>query len=193
MAVLRSLTCAAVILSLLQENSLSNSMPHRVKCRTKAANHVSRSLETWKMIKIIYQSQTLWTNRISDIIPNSVSTWIWAMCNLPSNMKSSSHKTLKTSLLFWKPLQVQNLKRKSVGTWHIIYPLCPPPNCAHRHCHWTVSATYAFSGIEKSYFYQIYIQFFDEKPPGRRLWSMAEKGQSAWGRLSRHVDTTDLN
>ena len=124
---------------------------------------------------------------------NSVSTWTWAMCNLPSNMKSSSHKTLKTSLLFWKPLQVQNLKRKSVGTWHIIYPLCPPPNCAHRHCHWTVSATYAFSGIEKSYFYQIYIQFFDEKPPGRRLWSMAEKGQSAWGRLSRHVDTTDLN
>jgi len=44
------------------------------------------------------------------------------MCNLPSNMKSSSHKTWQTSLLFLKPLQIQNLKRKSGGTWHIISP-----------------------------------------------------------------------
>jgi len=30
MAVVLSLTCAAVIISLLQENNLSNSIPHRV-------------------------------------------------------------------------------------------------------------------------------------------------------------------
>ena len=44
MVVLWSLTCAAVILSLLQENNFSNSIPHRVKCRTKAVNHLSQSL-----------------------------------------------------------------------------------------------------------------------------------------------------
>jgi len=38
MAVLWSHTCAAVILSLLQENNLSNSIPHRVKCRTAEVN-----------------------------------------------------------------------------------------------------------------------------------------------------------
>jgi len=48
-----SLTCAAVILSLFQENNLSNSIPHRVKCRTEAVNILSRSLETCKMLKII--------------------------------------------------------------------------------------------------------------------------------------------
>ena len=40
------LTCAALILLLLQENNLSNSIPHRVKCRTKAVNHLLWSLET---------------------------------------------------------------------------------------------------------------------------------------------------
>jgi len=35
MTVLWSLTCAAVILSLLQENNLFNSIPHKVKCRVK--------------------------------------------------------------------------------------------------------------------------------------------------------------
>jgi len=64
-----------------------------------------------------------------------------AMCNLPSNMKSSSHKTWQTSLLFLKPLQIQNLKRKKVGEQGILYPPtwksggtrppCSPPNCAH--------------------------------------------------------------
>jgi len=192
MAVLRSLTCAAVILSLLQENNLSKSMPHRVKCRTKAVNHVSRSLETWKMIKIIYQSQNLWTNRISDTTPNSVSTWTWAMCNLPSNMKSSSHKTWKTSLLFWKPLRVQNVKRKSVGTWHIISPVSTtklrpsalPLNCISNIC---------FLWYRKILFLQNIHPFPDEKTPRRRLWSMVEKGQSAWRRLSRHVNTPDFN
>jgi len=53
MVVLWSLTRAAVMLSLLQENNFSNSIPHRVKCQTKAVNHLSRSLETWKMLKII--------------------------------------------------------------------------------------------------------------------------------------------
>ena len=46
MAVLWSLTCAAVILSLLQENNLSDSIPHREKRRTEAVNHLSRSVET---------------------------------------------------------------------------------------------------------------------------------------------------
>jgi len=46
MAVLWFLTCAAVVLSLLQENNLSNSIPHRVKSRTEAVKHLSRSLET---------------------------------------------------------------------------------------------------------------------------------------------------
>jgi len=38
MAVLWSLTCAAVILSLLHENNLSSNIPHRVKCRTAVVN-----------------------------------------------------------------------------------------------------------------------------------------------------------
>ena len=46
MAVLWSLTCAAVKLSLFQENKLSNSIPHRVKCPTEAVNHLSWSLKT---------------------------------------------------------------------------------------------------------------------------------------------------
>jgi len=46
MAVLWSLTCAAVMLPLLQESNLSNRIPHRVKSRTEAVEHLSRSLET---------------------------------------------------------------------------------------------------------------------------------------------------
>ena len=38
-----------------------------------------------------------------------------AMYDLPSSMKSSSQKTWKTSLLFLKPLQMLNLKRKKCG------------------------------------------------------------------------------
>ena len=63
------------------------------------------------------------------------------MCGLPSIMKSSSHKTWQTSLLFLKPLQTQNLKRKKWGdmTYYVLpsekmrgtRPPCPPPNCAH--------------------------------------------------------------
>jgi len=53
MAVLWSLTCATVILSLLQENNVSNSIPHKVKCWKEAVKHLLRSLETWKMLKII--------------------------------------------------------------------------------------------------------------------------------------------
>jgi len=53
MAVLWPLTCAAVILSQLQENNLSNSMPRRVKCRTEAVKHLSWSPETWKILKSI--------------------------------------------------------------------------------------------------------------------------------------------
>jgi len=59
---------------------------------------------------------------------------------LPSNLKSSLHKTWQTLLLFLKPLQIQTLKRKSWGTWDIISPTWKsggtrppysPPNCAH--------------------------------------------------------------
>jgi len=46
-----------------------------------------------------------------------------AMFGLPSNMKSSSHKTWQTSLLFFKTFQMQNLKRKKWGGYGI---LCPP-------------------------------------------------------------------
>jgi len=59
MAVLWSLTCAAVILSLLQENNLSNSIPHRGKCRTEAVKRLSRSLKTWKLLKIIFSKLKL--------------------------------------------------------------------------------------------------------------------------------------
>jgi len=53
MAVLWSLTCTAVIISLLQENSLSDNIPHRGKCLTEAVKPLWRSLQTWKMLKII--------------------------------------------------------------------------------------------------------------------------------------------
>ena len=139
MAVLWSLTCAAVKLSLFHENNLSNTISHRVKSRTEAVNHLSRSLETWKMLKIILSKLKFQNTRISDTTPNSVLTSTW-LC-VTSNMKSSTHKTWQTSLLFLKPLQIQNLKRKTWGTWHIIpppsekvwgtRPPCPPPNCAH--------------------------------------------------------------
>ena len=46
MAVLWSFARAAVILSPLQENNFSNSIPHREKCRTEAVKDLSRSLET---------------------------------------------------------------------------------------------------------------------------------------------------
>jgi len=52
MAVQWSLIRAAVKLSLFQVNSSSYSIPHTVKCRTVVINF-SRSLETWKMLKII--------------------------------------------------------------------------------------------------------------------------------------------
>ena len=123
MAVLWSLTCAAVILSLLQENNLSNSAPHRVKCRTEAVKHLSRSLETWKMLKIVlsklkfinYQNQWYHTKLCLNIN--------LTMCGLPSNMKSSSHKMWQTSLIFLKPLEMQNLKRKK---WVVMAYYVPP-------------------------------------------------------------------
>jgi len=44
------------------------------------------------------------------------------MYGSPFNMKSSSHKTWQTPLLFLKSLQIQNLERKKWGTWHIMSP-----------------------------------------------------------------------
>ena len=105
MAVLCSLTCAAVILSLLQENYLSNSIPHRGKCRTKAVNHLSRSLETWKMLTIILSKLNFinWQNQWYHT--KLCFNMNLAMCNLPPNMKSSSHKTWQPSFIFFKLLQ----------------------------------------------------------------------------------------
>jgi len=115
MAVLWSLTCAAVILSLLQENNLSNSIPHRGKCLTEAVEHLSRSLETIKMLKIIL-SKLKFTNLQNQWYHTQLCFNInLAMYGLPSNMKSNSHKTWQTSLLFLKPLQIQNLQRKKWG------------------------------------------------------------------------------
>jgi len=45
------------------------------------------------------------------------------MWGVPSNMKSSSHKTWQATLLFLKALQIQNPKRKKWGGHDI---LCPP-------------------------------------------------------------------
>ena len=129
-------------LSVLQENNLSNSIPHRVKCRAEAVKHLSRSLETWKMLKIIlsklkfmnWQNQWYHTKLCFNIN--------LAMCGLPSNLKSSLHKTWQTLLLFLKPLQIQNLTKKKWGGHGILCPPpsekvegtrppCPPLNCAH--------------------------------------------------------------
>ena len=140
MAALWSLTRAAAKLSLFQDNDLSNSTPCRVECRTEAVNHLSRSLETRKVLKNIlsklkfikYQNQLYHTRICLNIS--------LAMYGLPSNIKSSSHKTWQTSLLFLKPLQIQNLNIKKGWTWHIISPdwksgrtrsPSPPPNFAH--------------------------------------------------------------
>jgi len=132
MAVLWSLTCAAAILSLLQEYNLSNSMPHRGYCRTEAVNHLSRSLETSKMLKIIlsklklinYQNQWYHTKLCFNIN--------LTMYGLPRNMKSSSQKTWQTSLLFLKPLQIQNLKRKKWGDMAYYVPPGPSPGFSSR-------------------------------------------------------------
>jgi len=47
-AILWSFTYATVKLLLFQKNNLSNSILHRVKCRTEAVNHLSRSLKLEK-------------------------------------------------------------------------------------------------------------------------------------------------
>jgi len=83
MAVLWLLTRAAVKLSLFQDSDLSYSMPRRVKCRTKAASHLSRSLETCNIPKIILSKLKFIKNiRINEIIPNSVSSSTW-LCVTP--------------------------------------------------------------------------------------------------------------
>jgi len=122
MAVLRSLTCAAVILSLLQENNLSNSIPRRVKCRTKAVNHLSRSkifieAKIYKLTESVIPHQALFQHELGYVRPTI-------------SHESSSHKTWQTSLLFLKPLQMQNLKRKKWGS--MVYYV-PPPEKVGRH------------------------------------------------------------
>ena len=75
------ITCAAEKFSLVQDNDFSNSTPHRVECRT-GVNHLSRSLETWKLLKIIlsklkfikYQNQRYHTRLCLNIN--------LAMCNI---------------------------------------------------------------------------------------------------------------
>ena len=64
----------------------------------------------------------------------------WYHTKLCFNINLAMWQTWQTSLLFLELLQIQNLKRKNRGTWHIISPHlkkwgtcspCPPPNCAH--------------------------------------------------------------
>jgi len=123
MAVLWSLTCAAVILSLLQENNLSNCKPHMVKARRVAVKHLSRSLETWKMLKVILSKlkfinyQNLWYHTKLCFNINL------AMCGLPSNMKSSSHKTWHTITFIFETSPNTKPKEKKVGGHGI---LCLP-------------------------------------------------------------------
>ena len=118
----------------------TNSISHRGKCRTEAVR-LSRFLETLKMLKIIL-SKLKFTNQqnqwyhTKQCFNNNLT-----MYGLPFNMKSSSHKTWQTPLLFLKSLQIQNLKRKMWGdTAYYVAPVrksggtrppCPPPNCAH--------------------------------------------------------------
>ena len=130
MARLCSLTCAAVKLSLLQGNNLSNSIQHGMKCRTEAVKHLSRSLETWHILKIILSKLKFITNRISYTTPNFCFIINMAMCGLPSNTKSSSHKMWQTSLSLFKPYQIQNLKRKK---WGDIAYFIPPTWKSGRH------------------------------------------------------------
>ena len=123
MAVLWSLTCASVILSLLQENNFSNNVPHRGKCRTEAVKHLSPSLKNLKNAKN-YLSQLKFINKQNHWYHTKLCFNInLAMYGLPSIMKSSSPKTWQTSRLFLNPLQIQNLKRKKWGGHGI---LCPP-------------------------------------------------------------------
>ena len=68
----------------------------------------------------------------SNTTPNSVPASTW-LC-VTSNMISTSHKTWQTSLLFLELLQIQNLKRKSGGTTHVMSRVSPP-NSAHELCH----------------------------------------------------------
>jgi len=98
---------------------------------------VSRNLQNaknhfWSKNLWIYQNQWYHTNLSFNI---NIAT----VC-VTSNMKNSSRKTWQTSHLVLKPLQIQTLREKSGGTWHIMShrlkkwgtrPPCPPPNCAH--------------------------------------------------------------
>jgi len=70
---------------------------------------ISRNLQN---VKIIFEGKIYKNIRISDTIPNSVSTSTW-LC-VTSKMKNSSHKTWQTSHLFLKPLQIQTYE-KNVG------------------------------------------------------------------------------
>jgi len=78
MAVRCSLTCAAVKVSLFQDNDVSYSIPHRVKCRTEAVNNPSQSLETCQNARNHFIEAKIYKNiKISDTTPNSSSTSAW--------------------------------------------------------------------------------------------------------------------
>ena len=76
-AILWPLTCAAVILSLLQENLLSSSIPRRIKSRTEAVKHlfaVSKNLKNaknyfievkiYKLTESVIPHQTLFQHQL---------------------------------------------------------------------------------------------------------------------------------
>jgi len=88
--------------------------------------------EKWGGHGILYPPHLKKRGDTSPVSPIKLRPW--------SNMKNSSHKTWQTSYLVLKPLQIQTLREKSGGTWHIMSPPskkggasppCPPPNCAH--------------------------------------------------------------
>ena len=133
MAVLRSLTCAAVILSLLQENNLSNSIPRRVKCRTKAVNHLSRSkifneAKIYKLTESVIPHQALFQHELGYVRPTI------------SHEKLFTQNVTNITFIFETSPNAKP-KEKKVGEHGILCPPawksgktrspCPPPNCAH--------------------------------------------------------------
>ena len=80
-AVLCSVTCAAVKLSLLQENNLSNSIPHRVKCRAKAVEKYAKNyLKNAKNYFI--EAKTYKLIPVESVIPHQLCfNMNLAMCN----------------------------------------------------------------------------------------------------------------
>ena len=90
MAVLWSLTCAAAILSLLQENNLSNRIPHRMNCWTETVKHISEVSRNLKNSKNYFIEVKMDKLRES-LMPHS--TLFQHQLGYVCGLKSSSRKT----------------------------------------------------------------------------------------------------